>query len=290
MDLRPPGVFTFLDGLTGEQTGQLARKVEQLGYSALWFPETLGRESFSFASYLLSRTERLVIATGIVVTYAYEPIAIANATRTLAELYGDRFVLGLGVSNAQGNARRGIPYGKPLSFTREYLTKMKAVPYAAPAPQNDPPVVLAGMMPKMLALAATQTQGTHTYFTVLEQITAIRKALGPEPWLCAELGVMLESDADTARAAARSYMQTYLQIDHYVQRFKEVGFTDADTANGGSDRLVDAVIAWGDAAKIRERIAAYYEAGASHVCIMPLSPKGGMVPDERAIEALAPER
>ncbi len=137
MDLQPPGVFTFLDGLTGAQTGQLARKVEQLGYSALWFPETLGRESFSFASYLLSQTERLVIATGIVVTYAYEPIAIANATRTLAELYGDRFVLGLGVSNAQGNARRGIPYGKPLSFTREYLTKMKAVPYAAPAPQND---------------------------------------------------------------------------------------------------------------------------------------------------------
>ena len=170
MDLQPPGVFTFLDGLTGAQTGQLARRVEQLGYSALWFPETLGRESFSFASYLLSRTERLVIATGIVVTYAYEPIAIANATRTLAELYGDRFVLGLGVSNAQGNARRGIPYGKPLSFTREYLTRMKAVPYAAPTPQNDPPVVLAGMMPKMLVLAATQTQGTHTYFTVLEQI------------------------------------------------------------------------------------------------------------------------
>ena len=85
-------------------------------------------------------------------------------------------------------------------------------------------------------------------------------------------------------------MQTNLQINHYVQRFKEVGFTDADMANGGSDRLVDAVIAWGDAAKIRERVAAYYEARASHVCIMPLSPKGGMVPDERAIEVLAPER
>ena len=123
MDLQTPGVFTFLDGLSGAQTGQFARKVEQLGYSALWFPEVLGREPFSFASYLLSQTERLVIATGIVVPYAYEPIVIANATRTLAELFGDRFLLGLGVSNAQANARRGIPYGKPLSFTREYLAK-----------------------------------------------------------------------------------------------------------------------------------------------------------------------
>ncbi len=288
MDLQTPGVFTFLDGLSGAQAGQLVRKVEQLGYSALWFPEVLGRESFSFASYLLGQTERLVIATGIVVPYAYEPIVIANATRTLAELFGDRFLLGLGVSNAQANARRGIPYGKPLSFMREYLAKMKAAPYTAPTPQNDPPVVLAGMMPKMLELAATQTSGTHTYFSVVEQIAATRKALGPEPWLCAEIGVMLESDADKARSAARSYMRIYLQVDHYVQRFKEVGFAAADFANGGSDRLVDAVIAWGDAAKIRESIAAYYEAGASHVCLMPLRSEGGMDPDERAIEALAP--
>jgi probable F420-dependent oxidoreductase len=288
MDLQTPGVFTFLDGLSGAQTGRLVRKVEQLGYSALWFPEALGRESFSFASYLLGQTERLVIATGIVVPYAYQPIVIANATRTLAELFGDRFLLGLGVSNAQANARRGIPYGKPLSFMREYLAKMKAAPYTAPIPQNDPPVVLAGMMPKMLELAATQTNGTHTYFSVVEQIAATRKALGPEPWLCAEIGVMLESDADKARSAARSYMRIYLQVDHYVQRLKEVGFAAADFANGGSDRLVDAVVAWGDTAKIRESIAAYYEAGASHVCLMPLRSDGGMNPDERAIEILAP--
>ena len=288
MNIQTPGVFTFLDGLSGAQTGQLARKVEELGYSTLWFPEVMGREPFSFASYLLSQTKRMVIATGIVVPYAYEPIAIANGARTLAELYGDRFLLGLGVSNAQGNARRGIPYGKPLSFMREYLAKMQEVPYTAPAPQSEPPVVLAGMMPKMLQLSATQTQGTHTYFTVAGQITSTRKAIGPEAWLCAELGVMLEPDANKARAAARSYMKTYLQIGHYIQRFKEVGFTDEDVANGGSDRLVDAVVAWGDEAQIRERIAAYYDAGASHVCIMPLSSESGMNPDEQAIEMLAP--
>ena len=289
MDLHKPGVFCFLDGLSGAQTGQFARKVEQLGYSALWFAESTGRESFSFASYLLSQTERLIVATGIAVIYAYEPIAIANASRTLGELFDDRFVLGLGVSNKRGNERRGIPYGKPLSFTRQYLQKMKAAPYAAPAPQHAPPIVLAGMMPKMLELAATQTHGTHTYFTTTEQIVKTRQALGPEPWLCAELGVILETAATKARTAARSYMQIYLTIDHYVQRLRAVGFNDNDFANGGSDRLVDAIVSWGDAESIRQRIDAYYQAGASHVCILPLNSEGGMNPDERALQALAPK-
>lgn len=289
MDLSKPGVFCFLDGLTGTQTGQLARKAEQLGYSALWFAETRGREPFSFASYLLSQTEQLVVATGIAVVYAYEPFAIANATRTLGELYGDRFILGLGVSNQRGNAARGIPYdGNPIRFMRQYLAKMKNAPYVAPKPQQEPPVVIAGMMPKMLQLAATQAQGTHTYFTTIEQIARTRTALGAQPWLCAELGVMLDSDASKARAAIRQYIQIYLTIDHYVKRLHEVGFTDEDFANGGSDRLVDAIVVWGNEAKIRERIDVYYKAGASHVCVMPLKSEGGLVPDERALEALAP--
>lgn len=287
MDLSKPGVFCFLDGLTGAQTGQFARKAEQLGYSALWFAETRGREPFSFASYLLGHTERLIVATGIAVVYAYEPIAIANAARTLGELYGDRFVLGLGVSNQRGNAARGIPYGKPVSFMREYVAKMKEAPYTAPKPAHEPPVVIAGMMPKMLHLAATATQGTHTYFTTVEQIARTRAALGPQPWLCAELGVMLETDASKARAAIRQYIQIYLTIEHYGKRLREVGFTDEDFVNGGSDRLVDAIVVWGNETKIRERIDAYYNAGASHVCIMPLKSTGGLVPDEGALAALA---
>lgn len=290
MDLNPVGVFCFLDGLTGTQTGAFARKVERWGYSALWFAETMGRESFSFASYLLSQTERLVIATGIAVVYAYEPIATANATRTLGELFDDRFLLGLGVSNSRGNTRRGIPYGKPYTFMREYLEKMKEAPYAAPAPQHEPPIVLAGMMPKMLQLAATATRGTHTYFTTTEQVARVRVAIGPKPWLCAELGVMFEQDAVKARTAARRYMQVYLSIDHYVRRLREVGFGEDDFANSGSDRLVDALIAWGNETTIRDRIAAYVKAGASHVCIMPLHPDGGMVPDERVLVALAPRQ
>ncbi|NOT55043.1 MAG: TIGR03620 family F420-dependent LLM class oxidoreductase [Deltaproteobacteria bacterium] len=290
MDLNALGVFCFLDGLTGAQTGAFVRKVERWGYGALWFAETTGRESFSFASYLLSQTERLVVATGIAVVYAYEPIATMNASRTLGELFDARFLLGLGVSNSRGNTRRGIPYDKPYTFMRAYLEKMRAAPYAAPAPQHEPPIVLAGMMPKMLQLAATATHGTHTYFTTREQIARIRTAIGPKPWLCAELGVILESDAAKARAAARRYMQVYLSVDHYVKRLREIAFGDEDFVNGGSDRLVDALIAWGSETTIRDRIAAYTKAGASHVCILPLHPEGGMVPDERAVAALAPRQ
>ncbi|MBI3246563.1 MAG: TIGR03620 family F420-dependent LLM class oxidoreductase [Deltaproteobacteria bacterium] len=288
MDLRNLGVFCFLDGLSGAQTRQFVRTVERLGYSALWFAETRGRESFSFASYLLSQTDRLVVATGIAVVFSYEPIAVVNATRTLGELFEDRFILGLGVSNKRGNAGRGIPYSKPVTFMRDYLAKMKATPYNAPAPHQEPPLVLAGMMPKMLQLAATETQGTHTYFTTTEQVTRVRAAIGTSPWVCAELAVMLETDAAKARTAARRYMQVYLGVEHYVQRLREVGFSDADFTNGGSDRLVDALIAWGDETAIRERIAAYYNAGASHVCLLPLSPENGMNPDERVLAALAP--
>jgi probable F420-dependent oxidoreductase len=288
MDLSKLGIITFLDALSGKETGQLARKVEQLGYSVLWAPDAMGREVFSLSSYLLNQTERLVVGTGVVIVYAYEPIAIANAGRTLGELFADRFILGLGVSNRGANDRRGIAYEKPVSFVREYLAKMKAAPYNAPAPQHEPPIVLSGMMPKMLQLAAAETQGTLTYFTTTEQVASIRQTLGPNPWLCAIQAVLLETEATKARALARRYMQTYLAIDHYVQRLRGLGYGDADLANGGSDRLVDAIVAWGSEDQLRARIADQFRVGATHVSILPLNPRSEPRPDERVIEALAP--
>ena len=288
MDLSKLGIITFLDALNGKEAGQFARKVEQWGYSVLWVPDAMGREVFSLSSYLLNQTERLVVGTGVVIVYAYEPIAIANASRTLGELFADRFILGLGVSNRGANDRRGIAYEKPVSFVRDYLAKMKAAPYNAPAPQQEPPIVLSGMMPKMLQLAATETQGTLTYFTTTEQVARIRQMLGPNPWLCAIQAVLLESDATKARALARRYMQTYLAIDHYVQRLRGLGYGDADLANGGSDRLVDAIVAWGSEDQLRERIADQFKVGATNVCILPLNPRGEARPDERVIAALAP--
>lgn len=290
MDLSNIGLLGFLDGMNSHDAVQFARTVEKSGYSVLWVPEVMGREIFSLSTHLLSQTERLVVGTGVAIAFAYEPIVTACATRTLGEFFEDRFILGLGVSNKGYNARRGVGYEKPVSFMRDYLEKVKTAPYNAPKPQHAPPIVLAGMMPKMLQLAATATQGTLTYFTTTQQVALAREALGSQPWLCAVQLVMLETDTAKARAAARKYMQIYMAIDHYLYRLRKIGFTDVDFANGGSDRLVDAIVAWGSEDQLRQRIADQFKAGATHVSILPLRSDGKPGPDERAIETLAPGR
>jgi len=282
------GILGLLDETSGAETRDLARKIERLGYAALWFPQQAGREAFSFASYLLSQTEHLVVGTGVAMAFAYEPFAVAGATRTLVELFGDRFILGLGVSNKTYNAERGFGYERPVAFMRDYLAKMKDAPYEAPKPSRSAPIVVAAMMPKMLQLAASETNGTLTYLTTTEQVARYRAALGAHPWICAVQVVILESDAATARARAREYLRPYLDIGHYPWRWSELGFVEADFANGGSNRLIDAIVAWGDERRIRQRIADQFDAGATHVCMLPLNPRGGRRPDENAIDALAP--
>ncbi|MBM4256935.1 MAG: TIGR03620 family F420-dependent LLM class oxidoreductase [Deltaproteobacteria bacterium] len=288
MELPKHGVLGFFDTLRGPEVGPFARKVEQLGYDALWVPEVMGREIFSLSTYVLSQTERVVVGTGVAIAYSYEPIAAMGAARAMSEFFGNRFIFGLGVSNKTYNARRGIGYEKPVAFMRDYIAKMKAAPYNAPTPKEEPPIVIAAMMPKMLELAATETHGTLTYFTTTEQVAGYRKALGPKPWLAAVQLVMMESDAAKARAGARRYMQIYLAIEHYLQRLRKLGFAEQDFANGGSDRLIDAIIAWGNEGQIRERIDAQFRVGANHVCIVPLRSDGGLGADERCLVALAP--
>ena len=290
MDLSQPGVFCFLDNLPGASLGPFARRLERLGYGVLWYTEGVGRESLSLGSYLLAQTERLVVASGIAVAFCREPIAAGNAARALSELFPDRFILGLGVSSAAGNARRGVRYEPPVAFMRDYLARMKTAPYGAPAPAAEAPVVLGSLHPKMIALAAADTAGVLTYFTPPEKTKQIRAAIGAEKWLCAEQAVLLESDPVRARAAARAYMAFYLRIPHYPTMLATVGFGPADLADGGSDRLVDAVVAWGSEEVLRARLAAHRAAGASHVCILPLGLDGSLRPDERVIEALAPRR
>jgi len=288
MELPRLGVLGFFDTLQGKDVGPFARTVEQLGYGALWVPEIMGREIFSLSSYVLSQTDRLTIGTGVAIAYTYEPIAAMGAARTLNELFDGRFILGLGVSNKAYNVRRGISYDKPVAFMRDYIAKMKAAPYNAPKPQQEPPIVLAAMMPKMLQLAAQDTRGTLTYFTTTEQVAGYREALGPQPWLGAVQLVMLETDASKARAAARRYMQIYMSIGHYLHRLRALGFNEADFTDGGSDRLVDAIVAWGSEDQLRARIDAQYHAGANHVCIVPLRSDGRAGADDAALRALAP--
>jgi probable F420-dependent oxidoreductase len=290
MDLSRLGVFCFLDPLPGRALGPFAQKVERLGYSALWFAEGVGRESLSLAAHLLNQTQTLVVGSGVAVAYSREPIAAAGAARALSELFPDRFILGLGVSNLAANQRRGVGYGPPVAFMTAYLAKMKAAPYMAPPPPSEAPVVLGSFLPQMVRLAAEATAGVLTYFTPPAKTAQVRAAMGPGPWLCAEQAVLLETDPARARAGARQYMTHYLQIPHYPRMLGPLGFSDADFVGGGSDRLVDAIVAWGSSDVLRARVAAHTAAGATHVCVLPLRADGSRAPDETVLEALAPAR
>ncbi|HKN14469.1 MAG TPA: TIGR03620 family F420-dependent LLM class oxidoreductase [Candidatus Binatus sp.] len=291
MNLQTTGAFVFLDGMNGAETARFARKVERLGYSVLWITEGAGRETFTHAGFLLRSTDSLAVASGIANVFMREPSATIRAGRTLAELFEGRYILGLGVSGEAGNIYRGIPWEKPYTFMSEYLKKMHLTPHAAPAPKEDPPILLAAILPRMLRLAAAETHGTHSYFVPPEHTAWARKQIGPDRWLCAEQAVMLETDALKARTVARNYMNMYLRLpgSAYKKNLLAFGFEERDFGETLSDRVVDAIVAWGSEDTIRERIAAHYRAGATHVCILPLRSDGAFVPDERALEALAPK-
>jgi probable F420-dependent oxidoreductase len=290
MEIGKVGIWYFLDAMNAADSAEFARKVERLGYRVLWIPEAVGREPFAHSAYLLSRTERLTMATGIANIYARDPMTMVAASKTVAELSGGRFILGIGVSHRPlVENLRGHSHDKPYSYMREYLAKMKSALYMASSPQEDAPLLLAALHPKMLALAATEAKGTHTYFVPPEHTAKARAAIGPTPWICAAQAVILETDTAKARKAAREYMKTYVpRLPNYTNNLKALGWADADFADGCSDRLVDAIVAWGTEDKIRDRIDAHLKAGATHVCILPIRADGVPLPDHRTIEAFAP--
>lgn len=290
MDIGKVGIWFFLDAMPAPESAQFAQTVEKAGYKALWIPEAVGREPFAHAAYLLDHTERLSLATGIANIWARDAITMAAAAKTVAELSGGRFVLGIGVSHKPLVSNlRGHSYDKPYSYMKEYLPKMKSALYRAPEPKEEVPVVIAALHPKMLTLAAAQTRGTHTYFVPPEHTAKARAQIGPEPWICAAQAVILERDATKARTAARQYMKTYVpRLPNYTNNLKALGYPDADFANGCSDRLVDDIVAWGSEGKIQDRIDAHLKAGATHVCILPIRVDNELLPDLRAVEAFAP--
>jgi probable F420-dependent oxidoreductase len=183
---------------------------------------------------------------------------------------------------------RGHSYGRPVATMRSYLDAMEKAPYVGPAPQEAAPVVLAALRPNMLRLSGERTRGAHPYFVNPDHTARAREILGEGPWLCPEQKVLLEPDASRARTVARQAMAMYLGLPNYRASLRWLGFGDADMEGGGSDRLVDAIVAWGDEKPIAERIQAHRDAGADHVCIQPLRPDGGPGPDLRVLEALAP--
>jgi probable F420-dependent oxidoreductase len=241
------------------------------------------------AAHVLGSTSRLHAGAAIAVIWKREAPAMAGAARTVAEMYPERFVLGMGVSGGPFMKRHGLNYTKPLTAMREYLTKMREAPYYGPRPPAEPPLILAALRPKMLELAARETMGTITALTPPEAIAPIRAALGPDKWIFAQQVVMFETDGPRARTAARKFMHFYLGSPTYHTHLRAIGFGDGDLAGGGSDRLIDAMVAWGEERRLRDCLEAHLKAGANQVVISALSAAGGHRPDEHALEVLAPE-
>ena len=280
MNLGRVGLWAYqLDLVPSSHAQEVAAEIEELGFGALWIPEMIGRESFVSSTLLLSGTRKLVVATGIASIYARDALCANSAWHTVSEAFPDRFLLGLGVSHEVMVAGlRGHDYSKPYSAMRAYLDAMDNGLFTA-APASIPPrKVLAALGPKMLELAAERTQGAHPYFIPVEHTAFAREVMGDRGWLCPEQAVVLETDPGRAREIARAHMAMYLTLPNYTNNLKRFGFTDADLADGGSDRLVDAIVAWGDEAAIAERVAAHHAAGADHVCIQVLPPDGTSIP------------
>lgn len=246
-------------------------ELEQLGYGAVWFSEGFGRESLTQAGLLLSASSHIVVSTGITNIYGRDPVTAAAAQKTLSEAYPERFVLGLGVSHIPlVEQLRGTTYQKPVAKMSSYLDAMDKAPYGSVAPAKTYRV-LAALGPKMLELAARRSDGAHTYNVTPEHTKSARQILGKDPLLCVEQAAVLESDPVKARKIARAFLALYLTLPNYTNNFLRFGFTEEDCEGEGSDRLIDAIIAWGDVDAIRSRIHAHLAAGADHVCIQVLS-------------------
>jgi probable F420-dependent oxidoreductase len=298
MQLGRLAVWCSLDGYALPQAIEAAQRIEALGYSALWQPMTLRRDVLLTSSSLLAHTERLIVATGIVTIYERAPSVMAAGQRALAEQSGGRFLLGLGCSHAPIVERMyGRPYAPPLTAMREYLDQMDAGTQlgVGPAttgsgqPQLDTPRVIAAMGPKMLALARDRAQGAHPYFMPPEHTQRAREILGPDAWLCPEVKVVLETDAGRARAIARAAGAVNISLPNYQNNWLRLGFEKADFADGGSDRLIDATVAWGDLEAVHKHIERHFEAGATQVCIHAVSAEGMAAgPCWETLEALAP--
>jgi probable F420-dependent oxidoreductase len=269
MDVGRVGIWTgTLDIQPAARAREAAAEVEELGYRALWIPEAVGREVMTHAAVLLSATSTLVVATGIANTFLRHPNAAANAQRLLADDSGGRFLLGLGVSHApMVEGFLGQTWDKPVSRMAAYLDAMDNAFSVSPPPAEEPPRVLAALGPRMLALAADRAWGAHTYFVPVEHTPLARAALGDGPVLLVEQAAVLSRDPDAARAAARKHMSIYLTLPNYVNNLRRLGWDDDDLSEGGSDQLVDAIVAWGDEDAIAARVADHHAAGADHVCV-----------------------
>ena len=247
---------------------EAAAELESLGYQTLWIPD-VGGDLWTPLANLLQATTTATIATGILNLWMHEPEETAAKHAELVAAHGDRFMCGIGISHQPFIDMVNSPgtYAKPLARMRAYLDGLDA----APTPLRPESRMLAALGPKMLELAATRTAGTHPYLVTAALTAKAREGVGPDKHVASEVGVVLETDPSTARGIARQALATYLGLPNYANNWRRDGFTDDDIADGGSDRLIDALFAWGDVDAIAARVQEHRDAGADHVCVQVLT-------------------
>lgn len=249
---------------------EAAAELEALGFGALWLPGGTGTgiPIFEALGQLLAATQTVTVASAIISIWVESPEQVVHGQDRLRREHPGRFLLGLGISHARfldEQAQRRM--SRPLSVMRQYLDELDALS----ADDLSRERILAALGPKMLELARERSLGSHPYFVTPEHTAMARAALGPGPLLAPEQAVVLEQDASRAREIARAHMALYLELPNYVNNLRQCGFGDEDLQDGGSDRLVDAIVAWGDESVVAERVAAHRQAGADHVAIQILS-------------------
>jgi len=270
-DLGPIGIWTFaFDAAPAAVVGEMAAELEALGFGAIWLPEAIGRDPMVGAMLALGATERITVCTGVASIYARAAMTMTSAWKAIGEAYPGRFLLGVGVSHQVAvEGMRQQTYGPPLASMRAYLDAMDQSLYLAVPPAVEPGRCLAALGPKMLALAAERTRGAHSYYVPPEHTAFAREVMGPGPLLAPEQKVILETDPTVAREIARANIAGYLSLPNYANNLLRFGFTEDDITQC-SDRLVDAIVAWGDVETVRARVQAHHDAGADHLCLQVL--------------------
>jgi len=273
MELGKIGIWTSFRPFGKERAGEAAKLAEALGYSAWWVGSS---PLVPDVRPILEATSTLVAATGILNVWVNDPAQVAAQDAELRAAFPGRFMLGIGIGHPEATS----DYRRPLSTMRAFFDGLDAA-------DTPPPVdgrCIAALGPKMLDLAGERSAGTHPYFVPVEHTRVARERLGPDKLVAPEVACVVDTDTDRARAVARRYAALYLGLRNYTQTLLTLGFTEADIADGGSDRLIDAVIPHGSAEAIAEVVHAHLDAGADHVCLQPLGEEG--IP-ERSWRALA---
>lgn len=291
-------VIHFTEGMDAAGAAAFAQRLEALGYDGLWVPELSGREPVALSAWLLANTERLNVGIGIANVYARDFVAAAQARQTLAELSGGRFWLGLGVSHPLLVEPRGHTFRPPSRALGDYLRGIHATQPDGPRPETPAPIICAAHGPKLLGLVRELADGALCLNQPPEHTARARELIGPDRRLCVVVRTVLEADPERARSLARHALDFYVTLPAYHRTWKAAGFDEADFEHGGSDRLVDAIFAWGTQEDVERRIEAHAEAGADEICLYPVNPHeqlepgqvGGLEPAWDTLEALAPAR